>query len=147
MISKMIPDQKQQSSLQMSDADPANLLQAYCKDIESWPKSWEIVKDDLTIGQTITEQFKLFLLDRIKKGRAKRTIKNYAYFLWALGGELIRSINEDDDERQLSASDLILKYIDDSGGPYWPHARDEIEHTKYDSVCKQFFKFITTDFK
>ena len=141
-----MPRLKQQSSPQISDSNPANLLHAYCKDIENWPASWEIVKDDLTIGQAISEQFKLFLLDRIKKDRAKKTIKNYAYFLWALGGELIRSINEDDDERRLSANDLILKYIDDSGGPYWRHARDEIEHAKYDSVCKQFFKFIATDF-
>ena len=146
MITKKIPRLKQQSSPKMSDASPTNLLHIYCKDIENWPARWEIVKEDLAIGQAITEQFKLFLLDRIKKGRTKKTVKNCADLLWVLGGELIRSINEDYDERQLSANDLILKHIDDSGGPYWRHARDEIEHAKYDSVCKQFFKFITTDF-
>jgi hypothetical protein len=146
MVTKKIARLKQQSAPQISDASSANLLRTYCKDIENWPARWEIAKEDLTIGQAITAQFKLFLLDRIKKGRAKKTIKNYADFLWVLGGELIRSINENDDERQLSANDLILKYIDDSGGPYWRHACDEIEHAKYDSVCKQFFKFITTDF-
>ena len=146
MVTKKRPSLKQQSSSQTSDVGPANLLYLYCKDIENWPARWEIVKEDIPIGRAITEKFKLFLLDRIKKGRAKKTIKNYADFLWVLGGELIRSINEDDDERQLSADDLILKYIDDSGGPYWRHACDEIEHAKYDSVCKQFFKFMTTDF-
>jgi hypothetical protein len=146
MIAKKIPNLKQQSSPQMSDASPAKLLNAYCKDIESWPARWEISKEDLIIGQDITELFKLFLLHRITKGRVKKTIKNYADFLWVLGGELIRLINEDDDERQLSAYDLILKYVDDSGGPYWRHACDGIEHEKYDSVCRQFFKFITKDF-
>jgi hypothetical protein len=144
MVTKKIPQLKQSSSSQPSDVSPADLLHVYCKDIENWPARWEIVKEDLTIGWAITEQFKLFLLDRIKKGRAKKTVKNYADFLWVLGGELIRSINENEDERQLSANDLILKYIDDSGGPYWRHANDEAGHARYDSVCKQLFKFMTT---
>jgi hypothetical protein len=52
----------------------------------------------------------------------------YAGYLWVLGGELIRQLNEDESERGLLVKDLILKYIDDSGGPYWHHARDESEH-------------------
>ncbi len=145
MISKMKTKTKQKSSSEKSDANHVDLLQAYCKDIESWPAKWEIAEEDIVIGKAITEKFKLFLIDRIEKGRAKKTIKNSATFLWVLGGELIRSINEDDSERQLTARELILKYIDDSGGPYWRHAYDEIEHARYDSVCKQLFKFMVTN--
>ena len=141
MITKIKPSLKQQSSYPKSKS-PIALLLEYCKDINDWPARWEIVEDDLIIGQAITEQFKLFLIDRIEKKRAKSTIKIYARYLWALGGELIRQINEDDSERRLSAKEVILKYIDNSGGPYWRHARDEYEHMRYDSVCKQLFKFI-----
>ena len=77
--------------------------------------------------------------------RAKKTIRTYAGYLWALGGELIRQINEYENERELSARDLILKYIDNSGGPYWRHAYTEEDHEKYDSVCRQLFKFMTKD--
>ena len=146
MISKMLTNQKQKASSEKSDTNHIDLLYAYCKDIDNWPDKWEIAEEDIVIGKSITEQFKIFLIDRIDKGRAKKTIKNDATYLWVLGGELIRAINENETERQLSARALILKHIDESGGPYWRHAFDEAEHSRYDSVCKQLFKFITTNF-
>ena len=146
MISKMLNNRKQKESSVKSATNHIDLLHVYCKDIDNWSAKWEIAEEDIVIGKSITEQFKLFLIDRIDKDRVKKTIKNDATYLWVLGGELIRAINENENERQLSARVLILKYIDESGGPYWRHARDEIEHSRYDSVCKQLFKFITTDF-
>lgn len=146
MISKILTKPKQKASSVKSSANNVDLLYTYCKDIDIWPNKWEIAEEDIVIGKAITEQFKLFLLDRIDTGRAKKTIKNDAAYLWVLGGELIRAINENDRERQLPARDLILKYIDDSGGPYWRHACNEIEHSKYDFVCKQLFKFMTANF-
>lgn len=142
MLAESSSRKKQKSSFSPESKNSMDLLLTYCKDINEWPDAWEIDNADLKIGQAIVESFKLFLIDRIEKGRAKSTIKIYANYLWALGGELIRQINEDDSERRLSAKNLILKYIDDSGGPYWRHARDGFEHARYDSVCKQFYKFV-----
>jgi hypothetical protein len=142
MVSKkkpMLPKHPQKQKLSSTE-----IIYEYCKHIKNWPTSWEISNEDLTIGQAIMEQFKLFLINLIEKGRAKRTIKRYTDYLWVLGGELIRRVNEDDTERNLIVTDLILKYIDDDGGPYWRHARDETEHAGYDSVCRQLFKFMTT---
>lgn len=136
-------DKKQKSPSQQDSKNSMSVLLKYCKDINEWPGRWTIEKADLKIGQAIVEQFKLFLIDRIEKDRAKSTIKIYAHYLCALGGELIRQINYDKSERQLSTKNLILKYISDSGGPYWDHARDGIEHSRYNSVCKQLFKFMT----
>lgn len=144
MVAKIKPASKQRSLLQQNKSF-AELLHQYCKDIDEWSSSWEIAEADLAIGQAVTEHFKQFLINRIEKGRAKSTIKIYARYLWALGGELIRHINEDENERRLSAKGLILKYVDDAGGPYWRHAYDELEHARYDSVCKQLFKFITAN--
>jgi hypothetical protein len=100
----------------------SNLMEAlyqYCKNINDWPASWEIVEEDIVVGEVLTEQFKLFLLDRIEKEQAKKTIKTHAQYLWVLGGELIRKINEDEDdaERRLSAKELILKYSNYSPPP------------------------------
>ncbi len=120
----------------------ADLLSQYCKDIDDWANSWEIDAIDIKIGRDIVEQFKPFLIDRIEKGRTKKTIKMNGHYLWALGAELISRLNEDATERKLSARELILKYIDESGGPYWHHANDEAEHDRYDTVCKQFFRFM-----
>jgi hypothetical protein len=136
----MLPKYPQGQKLSSS----TEIIYEYCKHIKNWSASWEISKEDLTIGQAIVEQFTLFLINGIEKGRAKRTIKRYTDYLWILGGELIRRVNEDDTERNLIVTDLILKYIDNEGGPYWRHARDEAEHAEYDSVCRQLFKFMTT---
>ena len=118
------------------------LLHQYCKDINEWPDSWEIDSADIKTGRALLELFKLFLMKRIEDGRSKKTVKMNAGYLWVLGGELIRRINEEEDDRQLTTRDLLLKYIDDSGGPYWRHADDEEDHKKFDSVCKQLFKFL-----
>lgn len=127
----------------MSNKNSTELLLHYCKNIDEWPSGWEIDEADISIGQAINEYFKLFLLDKIEQGRARKTVRITGDYLWALGGELIRQINDDEKERKLSAKDLILKYVDDGGGPLWRHAINELDHARYDSVCKQLFKFIT----
>lgn len=137
--------QAKRNYLQQSATSNDNkmLLYQYCKEIDNWAKSWEITDIDLVSGQAIVDEFKLFLLDSIQKGKSKRIIKNYAGYLWALGGVLIDNLYENKNERKLAARKLILKYIDNIGGPYWRHAYDESEHSKYDSVCRQLFKFMT----
>lgn len=124
-------------------SDYMDLFIKHCKDIDEWPDSWEIDEDDIKIGRDIVEQFKPFIISLIEKDLSKKTIRIYKNYLWALGGELIRQINEDESERLLSAKELILKHVDGSGGPYWRHANDELERSKYNSVCKRFFNFIT----
>lgn len=124
-----------------SNKKDLSLLLAYCKDINEWPGRWAIDNSDIPIGKSINEYFKLFLIDRIEKNRTKSTIKIYARYLFALGGELIRHIN-DDNNKMLPSKDIFLKYIDSSGGPFWRHSRDDFTHARYDSVCKQLFKFV-----
>ena len=135
-----MPKEKQKSSF---SKDTMSLFFEYCKDIGEWPERWEIDEEDIKIGRDIVEQFKPFIINLIEKDLSKKTVKLYRDYLWVLGGELIRQINDDESERRLSAKELILKHIDDFGGPYWRHARDEADNAKYDSVCKQFFKFLT----
>ena len=122
---------------------PVEVLHQYCKDLKDWPDSWAGSNRDIPIGTALVEEFKVLLLDRIQKGRAKRTIKSYAGYLWALGGELIRQINYDDSKCTLSARKLILKYISEDGGPYWRHACDERDHNRYHSVCRQLYLQMT----
>jgi hypothetical protein len=131
---------KQKSSL---PKNAIGLFLEYCKDIDEWPDSWEIDEADIKIGHDVVEQFKPFIISLIEKGLSKKTVKSYRDYLWALGGELIRQINDDESERCLSAKDLILKHVDNYGGPYWRHAYDEADDARYDSVCRKFFKFLT----
>lgn len=109
MISTKALNMKLTQNLQkpLQIVNPTDLLGECCKGIDNWATSWQIIKADIASGQDITNEFKLFLLDRIKQGRAKRTIKNYASYLWALGGELICKLNENKNERKLAAKKLF----------------------------------------
>jgi len=123
-------------------SDEASLL-LYCNGINDWHKTWEIDTLDLDIGIKIVEQFKPFLVNKIQQGRVKKTVRTHANYLWALGGELIAQLNVYQDERALSARELILNYIGSTGGPYWRHACNDEDHDRYDSTCRQFFNFLS----
>jgi hypothetical protein len=126
----------------LSKKTSAQILLEYCRDINEWPNRWTIVHTDIQVGKDINEYFKLFLIDRINKARTKSTIKIYARYLWALGGELIRLFNDENHKQRLSSKDFLLKHIGNSGGPSWGQARDGFALARFDSVCKQLFKFI-----
>lgn len=127
-------------------SDYMDLLNKHCKDIDEWPDGWEIDEGDIKIGRDIVEQFRPFIISLIERDLSKKTIKIYKNYLWALGGELIRQINEDESERLLSARELILKHVYEGGGPYWRHANDEPDRSRYNSVCKRLFNFMTEKF-
>jgi len=118
------------------------LLLQYCKDIDTWAERWAVGSGDLQIGREINGYFKQYLSNCIDRKCAKSTIKIYARYLLAMGQELIHCLREDDSDRQLSAKEIILKYTDSSSSAYWCHAHDGFEHRRYDSVCKQLFKFV-----
>ncbi|EQD45480.1 hypothetical protein B1A_14806, partial [mine drainage metagenome] len=113
----------------LTSAGAAARLSLYCKDIDRWPRSWAVFPDlDVPVGERIAAEMKPFLLTLIAERRTKKTVKKYADYLWVLGGELIRRVLTDEKARKLPARTLILKHIDETGGPLWRHARDEQEH-------------------
>ena len=123
---------------------PHDRLSYYCRDISDWPDRWAGFPDlDVPVGKGLVEEFKTFLISRMERGCSKSTIKIYSYRLFALGGELIRNVNQRPRERRFPARKLILKYVDDDGGPPWPHAVDDLDHARYDSVCKNLYRFMT----
>ncbi|MHB8408307.1 MAG: hypothetical protein ACYDHY_09515 [Acidiferrobacterales bacterium] len=125
-------------------SDPPAILEAYCKDIDRWPQGWAGFPElDVPVGQRIVEEFKPFLLALIDQGRAQKTVKKYADYLWALGGELIRHVNEIEADRKLPTRKLILNHIDETGGPYWRHAHNARDREAYDSVCRRLYHFMT----
>ena len=76
--------------------------------------------EDVPYGEGIIEIYKPFveeLLSRYSLNTVKRHLDN----LWLLGGELIRSINMDPEDREKTPMELLLDNIDEIGGPYCRH--------------------------
>ncbi len=117
-------------------------LEDICSDIEQWPKSWAGADNDVIVGKIIIIEFKRYLNHLINKGRTKVTIKKHADYLWAMGGEIIRDTNEYGVDECLSSKELLLKYINDSGGPYWRHTISESDTRHYDATCRQLYGFL-----
>lgn len=123
--------------------NPAVRLTDWCKDIDDWPQSWSGDADDVPVGFKLLDEFKRYLANLIAKHRSKATVKKHANYLWCLGGEIIRDTSEHGMDDKLSNKDLVLRYVDSVGGPYWRHAHSESDRIHYHSVCRQLYKFLT----
>ncbi len=134
--------QKKKNNINHKSSANIDLTQLFPK-IDEWPESWAGFECDIPVGEVILKEFKLFLNEQ--QGRlAKKTLKDYGNYLWALGGEIIRDINLNEiKEKEKDISDgFLLNYVDEFGGPHWRHATSEKDHDRYDSICRCFYKYL-----
>mgnify|MGYP006436087411 CR=1 FL=1 len=93
-----------------------------CDDIEQWPKSWKGLDEDIPIGESMIPVFRDFIQSLIEKGLRKKTVQKHVDNLWSLGGEIVAEVNMYEDYNGEKGRQLILKNIDELGGPYCKHA-------------------------
>ena len=77
------------------------------------------------------------------KAKIGPEIKKHIDNIWLLGGEIIRSINNDENLRKLESQSLVKKFVYEEGGPYCRHLDTEEELKSFDSTCKKLNKFLT----
>lgn len=118
-------------------------LKQWCNDLDEWPQSWAGDEDDVVVGLRLASEFKHYLLALIMKGRSRKTVKKHADYLWALGGEVISDTNENGVAPELSDSEILLKYVNSGGGPYWRHSQSEQDREQFDSVCRGLYKHLS----
>jgi hypothetical protein len=99
------------------------------------------VPEDVAYGEGIIEICKPFVEELLLRHSLK-TVKRHLNNLWLLGGELIRSINMDPEDRVKTPMDLLLENIDETGGPSCRHLETDEDFRSYDATCKKLFKFI-----
>lgn len=132
-----------------TESHKTDLPLIYYKDFYEWPKHWMGFKEDIDVGNKLLHEFIPFIQYLVEKKLARGTIKKYMSDLGVLGSEIIRKIQNNEDQRKWSAKKILLSYIDITGGPL-PHRWDPDEFTQqryikaYDSVCRNFYKFINS---
>jgi len=120
----------------------------YVDDVLQWPTQWMISDDDVLIGQRLLTLFEPFIDMLIKEGPSTKTMHKHVAHLRMLGAEIVRRLNEDDeDKRTLPAKPLLLAYIEEEYGPLvhlWdPNVRaDESHQRAFDATCRKLYKFI-----
>ncbi len=110
-------------------------------DFYEWPERWKGFPEDVSYGERIIEIYKPFVEELLSK-YSMNTVKRHLDDLWLLGGELIRDINMDPEDREKTPMILLLDNIDESGGPSCRHLDTEEEMRSYDATCRKLFKFL-----
>jgi|WetSurMetagenome_2_1015567.scaffolds.fasta_scaffold67866_2 hypothetical protein len=110
-------------------------------DLYEWPERWEGVLEDVAYGEGIIEIYKPFVEELLSRYSLK-TVKRHLDNLWLLGGELIRDINMDPDDREKTPMKLLLDNIDENGGPGCIHLDTDEDFRSYDATCRKLFKFL-----
>lgn len=117
-------------------------LASYGADLVEWPNSWMGVEKDIPPGEQLIACFRPFLEQLVSSDLSRKTIRKHIGNLWVLGGELVRDMNETPKLRKLPAKDLLLKALDEEGGPLIHHGSEE-EQRSFDSTCRKLFHFLS----
>ena len=110
--------------------------------LAEWPESWAIGEEDVQKGQEIVAELRGFAESLVELGLTPTTIRRHVNNLWLLGGEIIREVNFDPDEREKTALELLEASVDDEGGPYCRHLEGESEMKSFDATCKKLHKHL-----
>jgi hypothetical protein len=112
------------------------------KDMERWPKSWAGFDADIPIGKEIVRTMGAFLLAMVEDHLAYTTINRHMGNLWLLGGEIIVQAQSDPELKDLTGEKLILRFVDEEGGPYSRHLATEEAQKAFDGTCKRLYRFL-----
>jgi hypothetical protein len=118
-------------------------LERYCRGLDNWPRSWMGWEKDLPPGEELVARFRPFLEDLVVSGLSPKTIQRHVDNLWALGGEIIRDLNEDPSLRRKSMDQILDARIDDEGGPlaYAMESEEPLQRS-FDATCRKLHRFL-----
>jgi len=119
-------------------------LERYCRGLDGWPRSWMGWEKDLPPGEKLVARFRPFLEALVASDLAPQTIQRHVDNLWALGGEIIRDLNENPSLRRKSIEQILDKRIDDEGGPLvYALESEEVLQRSFDSTCRKLHRFLS----
>ncbi len=72
-----------------------------------------------------------------------KTIQKHVDNLWALGGELIRDLNENPSLRRKTIEQILDDRIDEEGGPLIYGIDSEEQQRSFDSTCRKLHRFLS----
>jgi hypothetical protein len=101
---------------------------------------WE---KDLPPGEELVACFRPFLEELVASDLSPKTIQKHVDNLWALGGEIIRDLNQTPSLRRKSMEQILNDRIDDEGGPlvYALESEESLQRS-LDSTCRKLYLFL-----
>ena len=121
---------------------PRRDLEHYCRDLKGWARSWMGVEKDLPPGEQLVACFRPFLEYLAASDLSPKTIQKHVDNMWALGGEFIRDLNDDQSLRKRPVEPHLFKMIEEGGSLLYHGGEDE--QRSFDSTCRKFRRFLNT---
>jgi hypothetical protein len=109
--------------------------------MDRWPESWKYSDRDIPAGEALVVQMKPFVAHLVRSGLTRKTVKRHLGNLWATGGEIVRSINEDPEKRKSPPREMLLEAIELGEAPLCQDA-SEAEQRSIDSTARKLKKFM-----
>ena len=101
---------------------------------------WE---KDLPPGEKLVACFRPFLEYLVTcADLSPKTIQKHVDNLWALGGEIIRDLNNNPTLRRKQIQQILFDVIDDDGGPLIYGVSSEQQQRSFDTTCRKFLRFL-----
>jgi hypothetical protein len=98
---------------------------------------------DLPPGEKLVACFRPFLQALAGSDLSPKTIQKHVDNLWALGGEIIRDMNETSSLRRKSIDEILDHRIDDEGGPLvYALESEETLQRSLDATCRKLHLFL-----
>ena len=132
------------STINRATTVSSSLLERYCRGLDTWPRSWMGWEKDLPPGEELVACFRPFLEDLVASDLSPKTIQRHVDNLWALGGEIIRDLNETPSLRRKTIEQILADRIDDDGGPlvYALDSEESLQRS-LDSTCRKLHHFLS----
>ena len=88
--------------------------------------------------------FRPFLEDVVASDLSPKTIQKHVDNVWALGGEIIRDLNENPSLRSKPIEQILAYRIDEEGGPlvYAMESEEPLQRS-LDSTCRKLYRFLS----
>jgi len=115
-------------------------IERYCRGLDTWPRSWMGLEEDIPPGERLIACFRPFIEHLVSSEKSRRTIQEHVDNMWALGGEFITQLNYDPTLRKRPV-DRVLKEMIRYGGPLLRHA-DQEQQASFDTTCEMFRRFL-----
>jgi hypothetical protein len=101
---------------------------------------WE---KDLPPGEKLVACFRPFLEYLVTcADLSPKTMQKHVNNLWALGGEIIRELNENPTLRRKGIKQILFDAIDGDGGPLIYGVSSEQQQRSFDTTCRKFLRFL-----
>ena len=121
---------------------PSADASAYSREVDTWPRSWMGVEQDLPVGDGLVTCFRPFIAHLAFSTLSPKTIRLHVGNLWILGGEIIRDLNDDPALRRVPADRLLRTVVHADGGPLIYNGSEDTQRS-FDSTCRKLHRFLS----